>query len=504
MSTHASEHLRMKTKLAFGIGSTAETLSLYSYAVLVTLYYNQVLGLEVWMAGLAPTIAIFVDAISDPFMGSFSDRWRSRRWGRRHPFMFIAPLPIATSFWCIFNPPSGLTETWLFAWLTIWAIALRTFMTIYHVPHLAMGGELSRDYNERSKVMSYNNFFGWLGGGAMFKLNTVIFFASVPAYANGLLNPEAYDAFSLAIFFVILFVLFSSAWFTRDRIPHLPQPPEDLPRFTVGDFFKDLVRAFSNRNYLFLMLAYFSLSLMLGVRGGLGTYMNVYYWELTAEDIGNLIFAGSLVGYITGFAFAARLHGRFDKRATIVTTAVCLSVFPAMPVILRLAGAFPENNVYWLVPILWWDVQIAAVLVPLVLFGALGAASGSILNISVMSALADIADELELDGGLRQEGILYSARTFFAKLDNSIGHGIATLALWGISFPKKAVPGEVNGDIIWWLGVVDSPVTILPGLIAGGFYAQYRINEKKYRETKAALEARRGHGAPASDSASAD
>jgi GPH family glycoside/pentoside/hexuronide:cation symporter len=473
-SEQTTPTLNMRTKLAFGIGSTAETLSLYSYGALVILYYNQILGLEVWMAGLAPTIAIFVDAISDPFMGSFSDRWHSKRWGRRHPFMFIAPIPIALAFWCVYNPPAGLSENGLFFWLTFWAIALRTFMTIYHVPHLALGGELSSDYNERSKVMSYNNFFGWLGGGAMFKLNTLIFFASGATFANGLLNPDAYPVFSASMAVVVVFVLFSSAWFTKDRIPFLPQPPDELPKFSPRDFVADLVTAFSNRNYLFLMIAYFCLSLMLGIRGGLGTYMSIYYWELASEQIGTLVFASSLIGYVVGFMFAAKLHGRFDKRSTIVVTAVALSVFPAMSVTLRIFGWFPENGTYFL-------------LTALIFFAALGALAGSILNISVMSALADIADEIELKHGLRQEGILYAARTFFAKLDNSIGHGIATLVLWAIEFPKAAKPGMVDEDIIWWLGFVEGPTTILAGLIAAGFYAQYRIDKDKYEATKVAL-----------------
>ena len=117
--------------------------------------------------------------------------------------------------------------------------------------------------------------------------------------------------------------------------------------------------------------------------------------------------------------------------------------------------------------------------------------AGSILNISVMSALADIADEIELQHGLRQEGILYAARTFFAKLDMSIGHGIATLVLWMIGFPKLAQPGQVDGEIIWWLGLVEGPMVVLPGLIASGFYWQYRINKKKYEHTKIALETQR-------------
>ena len=118
----------------------------------------------------------------------------------------------------------------------------------------------------------------------------------------------------------------------------------------------------------------------------------------------------------------------------------------------------------------------------------MGAASGSILNISVMSALADIADENAVRYGVRQEGVLYSARTFFAKLDASLGHGLAAIALAVIAFPEKAVPGEVEDDIVWWLGMIDSPLAIIPGIIAAVLYAQYRINQAGYEKTRQALE----------------
>ncbi len=97
----------IRTRLAFGIGASAENMSLYSLSILGMLFYNQVLGLDVLVAGLVPTIATLTDAISDPLFGSFSDRYRSRRWGRRHPFMLIAPLPIALSFYCVFSRPEG-------------------------------------------------------------------------------------------------------------------------------------------------------------------------------------------------------------------------------------------------------------------------------------------------------------------------------------------------------------------------------------------------------------
>jgi Na+/melibiose symporter-like transporter len=467
-----------RTRVAFGVGASAETMSLYSLAVLGMLFYNQVQGLGVLLAGLVPTIALLTDAISDPFIGSLSDRFRTRKWGRRHPFMFVAPLPIAVSFYFIFSPPEGLSQGELFAWFLGWSISLRTFMTIYHVPHLALGGELSKSYTERSKIMSYNNFFGWIGGAGVFKVNTVIFFSAAGLAGNGLLNGESYPMFAVTISVAIFAVLLISAWYTRDRIPTLPKTPDDLPPFSARVFFKDLVGAFSNRNYLMLMIAFFALSMMLGVRTALSNYMNIFYWELPAADIGTLIFAGSFVGYATGFLFSARLHHEFDKRATIVATAVGLSIFPAMPVILRLAGYFPENGSEWLL----WSI---------VAFGALSSACGSILNISVMSALADIADENEIRLGHRQEGVLYAARTFFAKLDNSIGHGIAAISLALISFPDNARPGEVAESTVHWLGLIDSPITIIPGLIAACFYAQYRINRASYERTQQQLEERR-------------
>jgi len=70
-------------------------------------------------------------------------------------------------------------------------------------------------------------------------------------------------------------------------------------------------------------------------------------------------------------------------------------------------------------------------------------------------------------------------------------HGIAAVALSIIAFPDKARPGEVAADTIWWLGMIDSPISIIPGLIAALFYAQYRINRGTYEATQQELERRR-------------
>ena len=94
--------LRLRTKLAFGIGSAAETIALFSLGSYALLYYNQVLGLPGWLGGLAISLSFVVDGFADPVIGSISDRTRSR-FGRRHPFMYAAPIPIALFFLAIFK-----------------------------------------------------------------------------------------------------------------------------------------------------------------------------------------------------------------------------------------------------------------------------------------------------------------------------------------------------------------------------------------------------------------
>jgi Na+/melibiose symporter-like transporter len=105
-----------------------------------------------------------------------------------------------------------------------------------------------------------------------------------------------------------------------------------------------------------------------------------------------------------------------------------------------------------------------------------------------MSALADVADENELKFGLRQEGILYSTRALFSKLDVAIGSALAGAFLTFAAFPQKATPGQVDPAIIERLGWFFGPILTIPGLIAACLYAQYRITKASHAETRAQIE----------------
>lgn len=485
--TSQDEHrLTIWTKIAYGAGGGAEAISLFAVSSYAMLFYNQVLGLPAHLAGLAISASLLLDGLTDPLVGSISDRTRSRM-GRRHGYMFAAPIPIALSLLAVFNPPQGLSTTWLFVWFAVSVVFLRQAMTLFHTPHLALGGELSRNYTERSRIQAYNSFLAFVGAAVTSWLALTYFFKASPEYPRGLLNPAPYGPYSLLIAGLTLTILFASAWFTRDQIARLPMPAADTPQFSAREFLGDLRMAISNRNYVWLLIAYFFLSLMVGLRGGLNLYTATYFWQLTSEQLRWFI-VGSFIGFFAAFIFAARLHDRFDKRATIIVTALLYVVGPAVPILLGMAGLFFAPGSPWL-------------LAALVGFSVIGYGSLSVLNISIMSALADVADENELRFGVRQEGVLYATRALAAKVDQALGALVAGLALTLIHFPAQAKPGQVDPQIVWNLALWDAVVAGLPGVIAVIFYARYRITRDTHAATAAALRARAG---PDNDARPAD
>jgi len=471
MSGPEADRLSLKTKLAFGVGSAAETIALLSVSSFAILFYNQVLGVPAHLAGLAVSASLIFDAMSDPIVGSWSDRTRSRL-GRRHLYMYAAPIPIGLSLYAIFNPPASLDQTGLLIWFGVAVILLRQAMTFFHTPHLALGAELSPDYTERSKVMAYNSFFVWVGGAFTTTIALRIFFPSTPEFPRGILNPEPWPTFALSMSIAAVVALFASAWFTRDRIPFLPQRAAETPGFSVKEFGRDIVKALSNINYVWLLVAYFFLAMMLGLREGLRMYTNTFYWGFNSEQL-SLFIIGSFAGYLTAFVFAPRLHGKIDKKNTIIISGLIYTIVPSIPLGLGMMGILGQSTPN---------------LLPIVIaFSTVAYASVAILQISVMSALADIADQNELRYGIRQEGILYSTRAFAAKMDQAIGAALAGFVITMINFPAKAIPGQVPADVMYNLALWDGLMAAIPGLIAMIFYSRYKIDRGSYNATKAAL-----------------
>ena len=457
-------------KTAFGLGSIAEGIAFTTNNTFLLLFYNQVLGLSPALVGIALSAGLIVNAVFDPLVGSWSDRTRSRL-GRRHPFMFAAILPVALCYVALYSPPAQLGGAGQLVWLAVINTLLLQAMTLFHTPHLALGAELSNDYLERSSVMNYNTLCLWIGDSLGLVIALRFFFASSPGYPNGALDPSRYPAYALGMAGGIMLLLFLSSWWTRSRIRHLPKADIGQRASKPRQFFRDLRFVLSNRNYVVLLLALLCTSLMIGTRNGLGFYASTYYWQLNNDQI-SWFTLGSAGGYIIGGLVVKRLHRRFDKRWTGAAASLGYATLPAIPLALGYLGILKPTT--------------PGLLVILVALAVLHYAPYSIVSTTVRSALADIADEIELKFGVRQEGLLFAARTFFQRVDTALGTALAGWVLTLVAFPAKAVPGQIDQRTLQGLAAAYVLATI-PGVLAALFYTMLRVTRDTHATTQAAI-----------------
>ncbi len=83
------------------------------------------------------------DAINDPIAGYLADRTKSK-FGARKIWIAISALPIALSFFLLWNPPfdEGFGVT---LWAGFFLLLFYTFFTALYVPHYSLGADLTAD-----------------------------------------------------------------------------------------------------------------------------------------------------------------------------------------------------------------------------------------------------------------------------------------------------------------------------------------------------------------------
>ncbi|MDA1075412.1 MAG: MFS transporter [Proteobacteria bacterium] len=473
--------LSFNLKLAFGIGQAAEGLKNAAFGTFLIFYYNQVLGLSGTMAGIAVGLALVVDAFTDPLAGSLSDHWQSPR-GRRHPFMYASIVPLCISFYFLFNPLVS-SETALFIWLLVFTNATRTAMSLYHVPHIALGAEMSDDYNQRSTLVGYRMFFSNVGVLFVFLIGFGFFFVPTDTFANGQLNAAAYPPFALLLAVLMAITIFWSAWGTRSIIPHLPKvpatPPVSLGRVIIR-VFEDVFAAMHSVSFRWLFSGVLMVFVMVGVNSALDLYVFTYFWELDRPSI-LMVIVSYPIGVMLGAFFTPTILGRWGKKAGLIFGGLSWPFWQALPIILRLLGWFPENSDALLIPLL-----IGIKLVQ-------GACTVQ-ANIAFGSMVADVVDEHEFESGKRQEGIFFAAASFSGKATTGVGNIIAGFALDIISWPRGAdirTAADIPPETIFNLGIVYGPLVASLGLLSIWCYAHYKLTKERHNEILQTLIERR-------------
>ncbi len=482
--THASPRLPISIKTFFGMGQIAEGIKNTGFTTFLLFYYNSVLGLSGTYAGGALLIALVFDAVTDPVVGSVSDTFKHRL-GRRHPFMYASAIPLAVTFGLIFSPPEGLGQIGLFLWLTGFAILVRASMTLYHVPHMALGAELTSDYRERTVVVAYRSGFGALGIALVLGLGWSIFFPDVDGQL-GRFDPAAYRSFGWVFGAMMLVSIVVSAWGTRSVIPSLPKAPEDSEPFHPRRLMSEFRGALENRSFRALVLGLILFFATRGVQDALNVHMGTYFWGLAAGQI-QLLQAAAIPAFILGLPFWVTMTRFIDKGSSFIIGIALLTIFTMICPLLQIIGWYPppESPAY------------LGTLIGCATIAVFGATAGAV---NAGSMIADVTDEHELRTGRRQEGIFFAALAFAVKATVGVGQFVAGVSIDMIGLSARATPESVSPETVRALGIVYGPGTAILGIAALFVLTGYRLDRKRHAEIVSELEARRAGRSPARSS----
>jgi glycoside/pentoside/hexuronide:cation symporter, GPH family len=453
--------LSMRQKSLFACGDIADGIKNVALAQFLLFYLTAVMGLSGSLAGLALAIALIIDAITDPIVGYISDTTRSR-WGRRHLYMFGAAPPLALAVGLIFSVPRFETTWALFTYVLGVLLLLRVSFSAFILPYAAMGAELSKDYQERSVIMTYRIFFNMCANVSCVVLGFGIFMSG-----DNLLNREAYIPFGWVIATIVLVGALVSATGTlplRHRLQRMPQEPAP----SVARILRELGDVFHNRSFILLFLTIVVFWVAQGTAGSLGVHAFRFFWSLPTQSIQNLLIVQT-TGLALGIPLCALLLRFLEKKQI---SAACLAVIclcQAIPASVAILGFAPPTG-----PML---------LAFLACFHFLIGLSLTNLAITFGSMMADAADEHDLLFGSRREALYFAGLTFGGKCALGVGAFVAGVALDLIGFPTDLAsrPEQTISDLtLLKLGLIYGPGAALISFAAVAILMRYRLDSREH------------------------
>ncbi|MGJ8670092.1 MAG: MFS transporter [Oceanococcus sp.] len=467
--------MTLTIRLGYGVGQAADGIKTAVFTFFIFFYYNQVLGLAGWMTGLALALALVIDAIFDPMVGTISDRFRSR-WGRRHPFMLAGVLPFAIAMYGLCNPPDGLNNGGLFAWLLGTDIMVRLGLTLFCVPHLSLGAEMERDYHARTRLIGLRTALSFLGQLVVTMVGFLVFFKASEEFTNGMQNAARYPSFGVFVALLgsgCMLIAISSTW---RLIPSLVVQPIRASRGNPLLAFVHMFRTLQQKSFRVLIITTVAFMVVAGVGNTLLLYVGTFIFEFDEKQMGVLILS-LLPAALLAPSFASWLSGRVEKRNAL---AFCVG-----------AGASISSLPYWLYFGGFWQVMPIdqRILAILVIYIAMNVCFIAFL-ILLDSMLTDTIDERELQAGERNEGLFFGAKAFATKTAYGIGAFLAGLALDLIQFPTQSGLAQVATESVFNLAVLAGPVLTTLFLLTIFLIRPYALNAQRHQDILSAIEIR--------------
>jgi Na+/melibiose symporter-like transporter len=422
-----------------GLGLPLAALNLPLYVYLPA-FYAETAGLGLATVGLVLFGARLLDALSDPLIGELSDRTRSRL-GRRRPWLLLACPLLLGATWMLFRPALPVSA----GYLLVWSCAAYLAWTLMLLPYTAWGGELSRDYHERSRIAGVRE--GCVIGGILLAAGLPVLLG-IDAGERGAILAALVWSMLLLLPPLLLALL-------------LLVPEGDPGERTPLEMRRGLALAWHNHPFRRLLAAYF----LNGIANGLPATLFLIFTadRLQRPEAGGPLLLLYFVAGIAAIPFWLRLSYRVGKHRA------------------------------WAGAMLW--ASAAFVWVPLLgpgdlwAFALICALSGIALGADLAlpaSLQADVVDLDWLASGRRRTGLLFAFWSMTTKLSLALAVGIAfpLLALAGFA------AGGDNSEVA--LGTLAALYGLLPvaiKLAASALVWNFPITEASQAEVRARLAA---------------
>ena len=417
------------------------------------IFCTNVLGISAGWMGTLFLVARLWDAINDPIMGSFPDRWMIGKSGDKFkPWIKIFMLPLALSgVLCFFNVP--LEGIALHAYVAFAYVLYGMSYTGTSMPFGAMASVVSDDPIQRSKLSRARSIGGTIVGIVGLSIVPVVCFDK-----QSNILPERFTL--IAVIFAVLSIIsyFVLLNFTQERIR---QNSEKAEKFNYGKVLKATVH---NRPLIGVMVA--TLGSMLFITGSNQVRSYIFKEYYARTDVMSIISLATIPILVICFPLVPKLVAKFGKKATLMAAIVSSTIFSVIPVVMEI------KNVY--------------IYSALVVLGTIGQ---TVFTMLIWALVTDCLDYSEWKFNERSDGSMYSLYTFSRKIGSTIASTGVSFGLAAIGFVSGSnvvqTAEAVNG--IYFLVNIIPVVTCILELVGVGliFNLNKETTEQMYAELKA-------------------
>lgn len=475
MAEQPRNYIPLLDKLGYGAGNLGAGVAMQVINSYLVFFATAILGIPGSLAGLAVGISVFWDAITDPLMGYFSDITRSRIFGRRHLYLIIGALGIASTVYLVWGINLDNSAALKFALVLLYIILFKTAMTIYVTPYTALGAELSPDYNERTSIQGIKTIFFLIGLALVSVAGMYFFFSPTTEYPIGQLNPHAYRRIGLAAAIIVLLSAALGYWATQKYIPRLNERTIDVPQGElVKLLFDSLKGTFANLAFRAAALSYLFNNLAAALISTIGLHVFTYTFHLASKQIA-LVYAIQLLLSILSQPAWALISRRMDKK-------------PAMNLGLAFCGA---GSVVFAGMVVFHG-HIPGQLLPFVPYAILtGFGTGALFTLP-LSMVSDTIDLDEYRSGKRTEGFYFGSMTLYYKTSQAIAIFLIGIVLDLIRF-DATLPRQ-SASTAFGLGLLLALGSLISFILSFVFLRSYPLTEAKVQVIQAEIQRKKAAG----------